>query len=114
VSQQENALKITKAHLDYWRQRQCPVPGWAAAVAEKERPVSLDSLINGRQTKKEMRLDAHNMCVHLCLMRKRGANLREELARMAAAPGTIIRPRRRAGYARKWLAALAHQAQMDG
>jgi hypothetical protein len=95
-------MKITKAHLDYYRQRMAPIPQWAAHVAEKERQVSVHELIDAHLTMPERRYDALSLVSILVSARKRG-QLSNVLREISEQPGCLIRPERRAGYARRWL-----------
>jgi hypothetical protein len=98
--------KLTALHLEYWRQRRCPTPEWAAGIAAKERIIRIDELINSHLSISEQRFDALSLLSILVSVRRRKASLSEMLARLAEAPGCLINPKRRASYSRKWLKRL--------
>lgn len=99
-------MKLTRLHLEFWRQRRCPTPSWAHAVAAKEKLVDVDDIINLNVRLPDPHFSAHNLLHILTLIRKRKGDLREALTRMARDPGCLIRPKERARYCRKWLRRL--------
>lgn len=112
-------MKITQAHVDFYRRRKAPASslvGKIAPVTPKSwnRPdmgPSIHTLINSqapRQQQPDRHHDAGNVLAILHSVRKReGAKgVREWLRMMADKPGTVIRPERRAAYSEKWLARI--------
>jgi hypothetical protein len=98
-------MNLTRAHAEYWRQRKTPAPQWAAKLDPVHR-VTIDGLVNAHAGIKDQdyHLAAGNLMVILRSARKRGRDeLITSLTRMSSSPGTIMNPKRRAGYCRKWL-----------
>lgn len=103
-------MRISEAHIAFWRAKKSPAPKWfrqAKGYVAELSVVAIDRLVNAhagiRLTEGEMQ--AHTTLVILRSARKRG-NLQQLLARMAQTPQTVVNPKRRAGYCRKWLARI--------
>lgn len=102
-------MKLTEAHIRFWRAKKAPTPAWFKGVKAFERIAapSIDGLVNAHAgiRLKDNELAAHNALAILRSMRKHAGNqgVRDWLFSMSVNPGTIIDPKRRAGYCRKWL-----------
>lgn len=98
-------MKITSLHLAYWAWHKAP--SWAQGISPKRNHPSVDQIVNAnaaiRLTDGEMQ--ANNTLVLLRSARRRG-ELADTLYRLANTPSTLISPKRRMGYARKWLCKL--------
>lgn len=97
-------LKPTQEHWRFWYQRQIDVPKWARVLVGQGR-VDVDMLIPAQKSPNARDPEStvlHNTLQLLISARKRGA-LVETLKKIAVEPGTVIRPERRAAYARRWL-----------
>lgn len=124
-------MKITRATVDFWRQHKLPSPKWATAVEEKAHRVSIDGVINSQAgiRPKDFELDAINL-MNIIRMHMRNVErhigrapkgsesvstmhrrrmLLEYLEQLGRNPGTVIRPNKRAAYARKWAQRLQRQ-----
>jgi hypothetical protein len=104
-------MKVTQADYAFWSAKRAP--HWAASFASKQQQSSgaggVHHCINARARTRgveQFELDAGNLLAIIRMVRARGANLQDYLRQMARVPGTVIRPERRAGYARKWLRRL--------
>lgn len=67
---------------------------------------AIDFCINDHAGIKFEHSDASNLMYLLRLMRKRGEMV-DGLRRMAVTPGTVINPKRRAAFCKKWLARIS-------
>lgn len=98
-------MKLTAAHLEYWRQKKTPTPRWAESLSgPMGRRVRIHQLIptpGGRP-----RSVTHNTVTLVAAARDRypGSALLDYLADMADRPGVPGRSDalRRASFARKW------------
>lgn len=104
-------MQITQAHLTYWQAKKTGSPKWANSLKKPDNMPSIHALINS-QTKETRDRDyvAHNTLTILVSSRKRGVML-EKLEGMAKNPGTLINPKRRAAYCRKWLKKIKEKAR---
>lgn len=97
-------MRLTRVHLAFWDAHRRP--GWATRVEHPTRRPSIHECINAHvEPPKGGLRDLHhagNMIVFLKGTRKRGEDMYLDLVRMAYRPETLIRPERRAGFARKW------------
>ncbi len=97
-------MRITSTHVAFWCQRS-GLPRWATTITAKTDPrVTVDMLINSQvdRANDSTKIHASNLLGLLRSMRKRGEMI-EGLKRMAQDPGTVINPKRRAAYCKKWL-----------
>ena len=89
------------------------IPKWAAKLQEanEKKPgyyVSLiDQCVNAHGGEQVKSFAAHNLMAIVKHMIKRGANIREELLRIADNPGCMIESEKRAAFARKWAKRIA-------
>lgn len=102
-------MNLKKCHIDYYRARKVPHAAWFGAVkgyAPDNMP-SIDQLINAHAELKPNDADmvAQNTLMILRSARKRAGQ--HEMVRwmesMYIHPGTVVNPKRRAAYCRKWL-----------
>jgi len=101
-------MRLTKAHLEFWRERK-ETPSWASqiqTVAFRPRQVTVDQVINAHAGIKTT--DAENSTASLISILRR-VRLREGsegtlrwLEDIAVNPGTVIHPEKRAAFASKW------------
>lgn len=107
-------MNLNRDHMLYWRARKSPAPQWFGQIAghDDNTVPKIDALINGHAGIRETdgRRQAVNTLMILRSARKRGA-LMELLERMASNPHTVVNPKRRAGYCRKWLKRIQHEAR---
>lgn len=100
-------MKLAQVHVEFWRQRTTRIPKWMADV-QPRRPVTIDEVVNAHAGIRVERNDAGSLLMILRLKGKRGG--REELisglVQMSVSPETVINPKRRSGYCRKWLARI--------
>lgn len=98
-------MKFTKTHLDYWAKRKAPK--WAHEIGAKSPHPTINAIVNANAgfTWKDGEAQAHNTLVILRGARKRGVLL-ETLEGMSVSAGTVINPKRRLGFCRKWLARI--------
>ena len=95
-------MKLTKTHLEYWAKRKAPK--WARQIGAKSPHPTIDAIVNANAgfTWKDGDAQAHNTLSILHGARKRGVLL-ETLERMSVSAGTVVNPKRRIGFCRKWL-----------
>jgi hypothetical protein len=99
-------MKITQAHLDFWRLKKCPTPSWAKALKYPDGSIgaaTIHYLVN-RAAGWKLETDASNTLAILRSVRQREGmtGVRQWLWKMGMHPGTVIRPDRRAAYCAKW------------
>ena len=107
-------MRISKIHVDFWTRRKSPE--WVLSFLKEKkinRP-TIDDVVNAHEGRKLSNgvIQAHNTLGILRSARNRGALL-ETLEEMSAHPGTVINPKRRAGFCRKWLARIISDRQPD-
>ncbi len=88
-------MKVTSAHLAFWRARKAPSPSWALNV--NDALPSIHRLINSQVESQVVKVEPHNMLVLLRSARRRGA-LCDMLLTLCES-----RDNQRRKYARKWL-----------
>ncbi len=96
-------MKITTNHARYWLSKNAP-----AFIKGSAAPVSIHTLIPQGDP---VELDRAKRCAGNTLAilagyRRRTGSCRAILTQMAEYPGTVIDPKRRAGYCAKWLRKL--------
>jgi hypothetical protein len=104
----------TNADIEFWTERRAP--GWARALREAGearqrrlswyRPdASIHACVNAHAGLKHVSHEAtaSALCSFIRGWRKRGEDVRAELARIADSPGTLINPQQRARFARQWV-----------
>lgn len=107
-------MRLTETHARFWQERKS-TPAWVLRMRAERKPnkgrfahrgTSIDDCINDH-VKAPFNYTEHHAGNLIALLKgKKGQELREYLARIAAKPGTPISPERRASYARKWLKKL--------
>lgn len=107
------SMKPTQADLAFWNVKKAP--RFAQALLNKNASrfwfnpsATIHACVNSHVElkKSDAEVCAGNLLAILRSMRHRRADLRSELARIAASPGTVVRPEKRAAYARKWLGGM--------
>lgn len=91
-------MELTSDHYRFWNQKK--MPALAKAVNPRIPEVSVHRLIPGNI---DQGRDASNLLSILKLTHKRGELLATTLIRLSIEPGTVINPRKRAAYCRRWL-----------
>jgi hypothetical protein len=98
----------TKTDLAFYQSKRLPV--WAQNLERREltAPALIDCVVNShadvRVTAGE--LVACNLLSIVRSYRRRRLNLAHELRKIAANPGCVINPEKRAAFARRWLRRL--------
>lgn len=127
-------MKLTQAHLNFYREKKTPTPGWAVRMAKERKypwtqtlpKTSVDELINSQLDKRDGRIEAQNLC-NLIKMASRHftgrnyesgiireyANLRAYLYHLAFTPYATD-SKRRTGYAQKWYRKLYLKVKWEG
>jgi hypothetical protein len=115
-------MKLTQAHLSFYREQKTPTPQWAVRMAQERKypwaqtlpKTNVNELINSQEPKPDRRLEAVNLC-HLIRLASRGfgteaysiggiqrfANLRDYLFHITKWTYSTDSARR-VGYAKKW------------
>lgn len=102
---------LRQVHLDFWYAVK-GVPAWADRLTtqKKKTPQELiDGCVNAHGIAIYDTLPAQNLCVLVKWARNRGDNLLKYLRFISLNPGTVIRPERRAAYAKKWAKRLSQR-----
>lgn len=102
---------LRKIHVEYWQAKKA-MPRFAKRLYTSflKRPTVADpmKLIHGcinahaEESDSLRRMDANNLMSLCRSVIQRKEDLVELLRRLSVDPGTVINPRRRAAYARKW------------
>lgn len=102
-------MKVTRAHLEFWKAKKAPAPGWARPIMDRTatRP-SVHELINLQVRTRDARETHYDNTVAILQRQRDRGELLHSLRKMAASPGCSFRPERRAANCKKWLARIAH------
>lgn len=112
-------MKITQAHIDFYRAHKVPAAGLRARLApqsaflrrlaaETPRSWSIDALINSQADGARNGTEPHNLLAFLRGTRARGESLAGKLYQTGWRPYATD-PKRRTAYARRWYARLVQQ-----
>ena len=98
---------LTISHVQFYQAKKTPVPGWAATLTKPVPEVSIHELINVQVPEYKRTKTEPNNLIHLirCVQRHRLETVESMLKRVAFTPYPTD-PKRRVGYARKWLKKL--------
>lgn len=100
-------MRLTSVHATFWQQRRGPK--WARSFDRPHsRPTNIDLCVNEHAGYRptEGQVAMHNLLVLLRHVRRRNEDVRAYLHRLSVEPGTIIRPEKRAAYAKRLLKRL--------
>lgn len=111
-------MKITQAHLTFYRQQKAPVPTWGQSLKYPNQGGGIHELINAQAEKYDRRLEACNLIALIQTASRNFTdqpsrivgmpnypNLRAFLFHLAFKPYSTDKPRRTA-YAKKWYVRL--------
>ena len=104
-------MKLAPVHLEYWHARNAPT--WAAQCHKQDKHTRarlamlrarlVHRCVNAHAGEdREAFPDAANLLGIVGMWRRAGDDILRNLDRIAISPGTVVNPKRRAGYARKW------------
>lgn len=107
-------MRLTAVHVEFWQSFQ-PVPAWVRGVQGAQAkargrigaadPPAIDAVVNANAGLRRMtdgELSTQNALNLLRGVRRREPSLLPYLDRVAANPGTVIKPEHRAALFRKW------------
>jgi hypothetical protein len=96
-------MKLTQTHVNFWHAH-LQQPRWIAIM--QDRSPAIDACVNAHAGVRERDSTAYNLLALCEGQKRRGDLLLPFLLQVAANPGTLINPARRAAFARKWAARI--------